>query len=90
MLRDRRQRFVRSPVSLVLEVADCGRAAVGSVAPALQIGRPHLGGLQKFRTCSRQCDAAIDHDIAAMGEAECVKRILLDEKYRHAITSVEL
>src|SRR5438034_4315697 len=45
---------------------------------------------QKLATRSRDRDPAIDHDMSAMREPQSMEGILLDQKYRQPLSTVEL
>src|SRR5579871_947308 len=59
-----------------------------SPTAALQIGGADFGPLQQFAASSLERDQPVDHDIAAMGELQCVVGVLLDDQHGKAILLV--
>ena len=57
-----------------------------SMAP-LEIGGAHFRPRQQFGARALHGDRAVDHDIAAMGELQRMKGVLLDEKDRQPLAS---
>ena len=53
----------------------------------LEIGRSHLGTRQQLRAAALHRDRAIDHHVAAMGEFQRMKGVLLDQKNGQAFAS---
>src|SRR5260221_8535188 len=59
------------------------------LAPAFEVGGLDLVALQQFTPAARKRDAAGDHHIAAMGELEGVKCVLLDQEDGELLLRVE-
>ena len=55
-----------------------------------EIGCAHFRPGQQFAARALHRDDAVDHDVAAVGELERMKRILLDQKHRQALRAVEV
>ena len=53
----------------------------------LEIGRADLGARQQLGAAALHRDRAIDHDVAAMGELERMKGVLLDQENGQALAS---
>ena len=56
---------------------------------AFEIGGLDLGPLQQFAAAAGQRDQAVDHHIAAVGELERMKGVLLDQEHGQAVLGVE-
>src|SRR5580700_8243199 len=59
------------------------------LAPAFEIGGFDFRPLQQLASGTRERDQTIDHDIAAVRQAERVKGILLDQEYGQALVAIE-
>src|SRR5258708_17203647 len=59
-------------------------------SPALEIGRAHLAVGEELAAGAGERDLPGLHDIAAMGEAERVVRVLLDQEHRDLLLLVDL
>src|SRR5437867_1683375 len=61
-----------------------------SVTAALEIGRAHLGPGEELAAAAGERDAAVDHDVTAVGELQRVIGVLLDQEYGQPLLLVEL
>src|SRR3954464_2768100 len=58
--------------------------------PAFEVGGPNFLVRQQLAPSSLERDIAVDHDIAAMGQLEGVKVVLLDQEHGHFLLPVDV